>query len=90
LIAQKQGEVYYWSPQNTRMEIDFMIQAGKNVVPIEVKAAENLHAKSLRVFCEKYKPAFAVRTSLSDYRKEDWMMNVPLYAAGTIYYMDTP
>jgi uncharacterized protein len=89
LIAQKQGEVYYWSPQNTRMEIDFMIQAGKNVVPIEVKAAENLHAKSLRVFCEKYKPAFAVRTSLSEYRKEDWMMNIPLYAAGTIYYMDT-
>ena len=88
LVAQKQGEVYYWSPQNARMEIDFMIQAGKNVIPIEVKAAENLHAKSLRVFCEKYKPALAIRTSLSDYRKEDWMINVPLYAAGNLFNLE--
>ncbi len=88
LVAQKQGEVYYWSPQNARMEIDFMIQARKNVIPIEVKAAENLHAKSLRVFCKKYQPILAIRTSLSDYRKEDWMINVPLYAAGTFYNME--
>lgn len=79
LLAQKKGGVYYYSPQNARMEIDFVIQAGKNVVPIEVKASENLHSKSLRTYCEKFQPELAIRTSLSDYREESWMVNVPLY-----------
>jgi uncharacterized protein len=80
LLAQKKGEVYYYSPQNARMEIDFVIQAGKNVVPIEVKASENLHSKSLRTYCEKFKPEIAIRTSLSGFRQESWMANLPLYA----------
>ena len=48
-------------------------------IPIEVKAEENLRAKSLRAFCEKYKPETAIRTSMSNYREQDWMVNVPLY-----------
>jgi len=80
LKAQKKGEIYYYSPQNARMEIDFIIHSGKNVVPIEVKASENLHSKSLRTYCEKFQPEIAIRTSLSDYRQESWMVNVPLYA----------
>lgn len=48
-------------------------------VPIEVKAEENLRARSLRAFCDKYKPEIAIRSSMSNYREQDWMVNVPLY-----------
>jgi predicted AAA+ superfamily ATPase len=85
LLAQKKGEVYYFSPQNARVEIDFIIQAGENIVPIEAKASENLHSKSLRTYCEKFQPEIAIRTSLSNYRQESWMVNVPLYAIETAF-----
>lgn len=71
--------IYYWSAGNGNAEIDFLIQYNGRVIPIEVKAEENLQAKSLRLFCEKYKPSTAIRTSMSDFRKEDWLTNVPLY-----------
>lgn len=48
-------------------------------IPIEVKAEENLHAKSLKAFCDKFKPEMAIRSSMSDYREQEWMINVPLY-----------
>jgi len=51
-----------------------------NFYPLEVKASENLKSKSLRVFHEKYSGVQCLRTSLSNYRKEEWMSNVPLYA----------
>jgi len=76
--------VYYWSAGNARSEVDFLLQHNGQIIPLEVKAEENLHAKSLRVFCEKYKPALGVRSSMSGYRKEDWMTNLPLYAVSTI------
>lgn len=60
-------------------EIDFILQQDLECIPVEVKAGENLRAKSLRAFCAKYKPQSAIRTSMSDYRKEEWMTNVPLY-----------
>ena len=82
LIAQKNTSVYYWSPENGRSEIDFLVQLSGEVIPIEVKAAENLQAKSLKVYCQKYKPKTAIRTSMSDYRQEEWLTNVPLYAVG--------
>ena len=69
----------YFSAENARMEIDFLIQKDDEMIPVEVKAEENLRAKSLRVFCEKYHPRQAVRTSMSDYREQEWMVNVPLY-----------
>lgn len=58
---------------------DFLIQIETDIVPIEVKAEENLKAKSLRVYCDKFKPKTAIRTSMSNYREQDWMVNVPLY-----------
>ena len=60
-------------------EIDFLVQGKTSVIPIEVKAEENLRAKSLRAFCDKYNPDYAVRTSMSDYREQDWMTNIHLY-----------
>ena len=80
LITLRDVSIYYWSPENVRAEIDFLLQIKGKVIPLEVKAAENLHAKSLRVYHQKYAPEIALRTSLSDYRREEWMTNWPLYA----------
>lgn len=80
LVAQQEGSIYYWSRKNARSEIDFLVQVSGSVVPIEVKAEENLQSKSLRVYREKYSPALAIRTSVSDFREEEWMTNLPLYA----------
>jgi hypothetical protein len=62
-----------------------LIQYSGQVIPIEVKAEENLHAKSLKAYCQKYEPKTAIRTSMSDYRQEDWMINLPLYAISELY-----
>ena len=70
---------FYYSSEKSCYEVDFLIQKGNDVVPIEVKAEENLKAKSLKFYCEKFKPAEAVRTSMSNYRKESWMTNIPLW-----------
>jgi hypothetical protein len=69
---------YYWS-ENTA-ELDFLIEYESNLTGIEVKAEENLKAKSLKVFNEKHPEADCLRLSLSDYRKEEWLTNIPLYA----------
>ena len=64
--------------------MDYIIQLGKNNIPIEVKSNENLQAKSLKTFVEKYNTKINVRTSLSDYREEEWLTNIPLYQIGNI------
>lgn len=73
-------ELYYYSTENSSGEIDFVLQSETGIVPLEVKAEENLRARSLRAFCDKYKPESAIRSSMSDFREQDWMTNVPLYA----------
>jgi hypothetical protein len=73
-------QVFYWSSDTSTGELDFVIQNNDWVIPIEVKAEENLKAKSLKSFFEKFNPTMSVRTSMSDYRKESWLVNVPLYA----------
>lgn len=71
---------FYFAKPNSQLEIDFLIQENGNVIPIEVKAEENLRARSLRQFVADYSPQDAYRLSMSDYRKETWMTNIPLYA----------
>ncbi len=72
--------LYYWTAKNASAEIDFLIQQQQNIVPVEVKAEENLKSKSLKVFVEKYQSYSAIRASMSGFRKQDWLTNVPLYA----------
>lgn len=72
--------VCYFTNDRGSCEIDFVVDIGETVVPIEVKAEVNLKAKSLKTFCEKFNPENAVRTSMADYRKDDWLTNLPLYA----------
>lgn len=75
---------YYWSKPNARQEIDFLLQIGSDIVPIEVKAEENLKAKSLRQFVLDNRTDTAYRTSMSNFREEEWMTNLPLYAVSSI------
>lgn len=84
LAARNDIQTYYWSPDNSRAEIDFIIQYQGEIIPLEVKAEENLHAKSLRVYVEKYQPKRAFRISTSNYREESWMTNLPLFALAAL------
>lgn len=72
----------YWTNERSTSEVDFVIQQRGEVISIELKWEENLKAKSFRLFCDKYKPDTAIRTSIADYREEDWMTHIPLYAIG--------
>ena len=72
--------VYYYSNDNSTLEIDFVVQHDTHVIPIEVKAEENLRAKSLRQFVTDNPGLHGVRFSMSDYREQDWLTNVPLWA----------
>ncbi len=69
----------YWTNERSTSEVDFIIQDEGEVIPIEVKSGVNLRSKSFRLFCEKYQPERAFRTSLASYKKEEWMVNIPLY-----------
>lgn len=73
---------YYWSAENSRGEVDFLVQRGSGIYPIEVKAEENLRSKSLRAFSERYPDTIPRRFSLSGFRDQGWMRNVPLYTVG--------
>lgn len=85
LIATQDQPVYYWATEKGTAEVDFVLQRGQSVIPIEVKAEENLKAKSLKTYVEQYQPQQAIRYSMADYREQDWMVNVPLYAVQALY-----
>ncbi len=80
LKTLKELGTYYWTNDRGSAEIDFLLDTGAEVIPVEVKAEKNLKAKSLKTYCEKFKPRTAVRASMSDYKKEDWLTNIPLWA----------
>ena len=67
-------------------EVDFVIDTGEKIIPVEVKAQTNLKAKSLKTYCERFSPDLAVRTSMSDYKAEEWLVNLPLYAIEEIVH----
>lgn len=72
--------LYYYTNDRGSCEVDFIVDTSEQIIPVEVKAEINLRAKSLKTYCEKYNPRIAVRTSMADFRKEDWLVNLPLYA----------
>ena len=80
LISENKYSIYYYGTNTATFEMDFMIQKERNIVPIEVKAETNLQSKSLKSYCNKYKPQIAYRFSMQDYEEQSWMINVPLYA----------
>lgn len=84
LVATRDTSVFYYS-NDAKLEIDFLIQHDSDIVPIEAKAEENLRSKSLSTFVEQHSGLHGIRFSMSDYREQSWMTNVPLYAA-SIYF----
>ena len=70
--------IYYWTSDATA-QLNFVFADNKAIYPVEVKAGENLKAKSLKVYREKYRPEISIRTSLSNLRMDDGLLNVPLY-----------
>ena len=76
--------ICYYTNDRGSCEIDFAVDTGEMVIPVEVKAEVNLKAKSLKTYREKYAPELCIRTSMADYKEEDWLTNLPLYAIGQI------
>ena len=72
--------LYYYTNDRNSCEVDFVVDTGKDVIPVEVKAEVNLKSKSLKMYRERFSPNMSIRTSLADYKKEDWLINLPLYA----------
>lgn len=71
---------HYWSADRSSAEVDFVIEYEGKIVPIEVKATNNLRGKSLKSYFDRYHPEKSIRTSLADFRDEGWLINIPLYA----------
>ncbi len=84
LLSSNNFVINYWTSERSTSEVDFVVQYLGINFPIEVKAEENLQAKSLKVYHDKYLPKISLRTSMADYREQDWMVNVPLYALGQL------
>lgn len=84
LLLQNTGSINYWATQNSRAEVDFVIQCQEHVIPIEVKSEENLQAKSLKVYQDKFNPSVTIRVSMANYRKESTLINLPLYAVNSL------
>lgn len=79
LITVPRLNTYYYTNDRGSCEIDFLVDDGNYVIPVEVKAEINLRAKSLKTYKDKFHPELSVRTSMADYRREDWLLNMPLY-----------
>jgi len=84
LMTQQQLDIYYWKTERNSSEIDFLVSDGTQVVPLEVKAEVNLQAKSLKAYRDRFQPTLAVRTAMTDYRIDDGLLNLPLYAVGVL------
>ncbi len=80
LKAIKGLDIYYWTADRGTAEVDFAIDNGKDIIPVEVKAEVNHQAKSLKVFRDKFRSQLSIRISMADYKEEDWLLNLPLWA----------
>jgi len=77
-------ETYYWTNERNTSEIDFLLDTGNAVVPLEAKAEVSLQSKSLKAYADRFQPSLSVRTSMADYKRDGWLLNLPLYAIGCI------
>ncbi|MGM9868564.1 MAG: DUF4143 domain-containing protein [Sodaliphilus sp.] len=80
--------VFYYSKDNSPLEVDFVVQGGERVIPVEVKAEENVRSKSLSTFVNKEFAKYnlkALRCSMLPYIDQQWMENIPLYAVEAFF-----
>ena len=83
-LCSKGHSLVYWSSDKGQAEVDFATSINGDILPIEVKAGENLQSKSLKVACNKFNLDRCVRTSLSQYRDEGQLVNIPLWAISSL------
>ncbi|MCL2653562.1 MAG: ATP-binding protein [Propionibacteriaceae bacterium] len=83
-MVSQQIEPHYFSRDDSRGEIDFLVQIGRDVVPIEVKAGGNVRSSSLTSYVATHKPNLAIRLSTLPYKQQDVITNLPLYLAGQL------
>ncbi len=76
---------YYWSNSKTPAEIDFVVQHGGRVIPVEVKAEENVRSRSLAQFVKDNPGLKGLRISMKGYADQGWMENIPLVGVGTYF-----
>lgn len=84
LVAKYNYDGFYYSNETSTGEVDFLYQYKGLIIPVEVKAEENLQAKSLKNYYKKFCPQYCIRTSMKAYRKEETLINVPLYDIGNM------
>ena len=84
LVAVLDSSIFYYT-NDAKLEIDFLIQYKDKIIPIEAKSEENLRSKSLSTFTKSYENLHGLRFSMSDYREQGWMTNIPLYAVPTLF-----
>ncbi|WP_304408953.1 DUF4143 domain-containing protein, partial [Faecalibaculum rodentium] len=89
LLTQTSG-IYYWSSSGSKGEVDFITSEGNQILPIEVKSGTNVQSKSLKSFVEKHELKEGIRFSLLPYKKQDWLVNYPLYFAGQLLHLLKP
>lgn len=83
LRASSGAVPYFWTTEDSRTEVDFLVEAADEVIPIEAKAEENLQSKSLKAYHGRFCPRLAVRTAMTGFRRDEWMLNLPLFALQT-------
>jgi hypothetical protein len=79
MLYEDRLNIYYWTNENSTNEVDFLVQKSNEIIPIEVKAATNLQAKSLKTYISEFKPSKAIRYSGATFKKNDVIHDVPLY-----------
>ena len=79
-LVSRGHELYTWFSEG-EAEMDFVILREGNVIPIEVKSADNSKAKSLGIYIKKFKPEYAIKISANNYGFENGIKTIPLYAA---------
>jgi len=80
LQLMEETEIHYWSPDTGIAEVDFVLQSSGQIIPIEVKAEQNLRAKSLVEFIKRYAPSMVIRTSMAPYERGEKVVDLPLFA----------
>ena len=86
LKATSDYGIYYYTNDHNSCEFDFLLNDGEKVIPLEIKAEENLKAKSLKTYREKFNPTLSIRASMANYREEDdGLVNVPLHSISLIH-----
>ena len=80
LMTVEPLQVFYWANDSGNAEVDFLLDDGQQVYPVEVKAETNLKARSLRVYRDQYQAKLSLRVSMADYSRQEWLINLPLYA----------